>query len=374
MITTILGTLRSFLLPFAYHFRKEGWRVDAMACGVSQNAQCLEAFDHVWEIEWSRNPLDIQNLISAPQTIRKVVELEQYDIVHVHTPVAAFVTRNALRDVKRQQKLQVIYTAHGFHFHPLGNPLKNTIFLSLEKLAGLWTDYLVVINREDELAAKHYQILPLNKIRYMPGIGIDLEHYSANAFSEAEVQQVRQEMGLSNENPLFLAVMELIPRKRPQDILKALAELARSNVHCALAGGGLMSEKMKQLASDLGISNQVHFLGDRRDIPTLMRASLATLLTSQQEGLPRSVMESLSMETPVIGTEIRGTQDLLKDGCGLLVKVGDIKGISEAMAWYLEHPEEAKAMGRLGRERMKEYDLQHIIKLHQELYTEALSQ
>jgi len=117
----------------------------------------------------------------------------------------------------------------------------------------------------------------------------------------------------------------------------------------------------------------VHFLGKRRDIPVLMRASVATLIASAHEGLPNCVMESLCMETPVIGTEIRGTRDLLVDGNGLLVKVGDINGIAEAMAWILDRPEEAQKMGKRGRKDMVNYDAPHIIQLYESLYSEALS-
>ena len=374
IITTIPATLCAFLLPFAERFRAAGWRVDAMACGISDNAECLQAFDRVWDVEWSRNPLNVRNFLVAPRVIREVVKTEQYDIIHVHTPVAAFVARYALKDLKKQRKFQVIYTAHGFHFHPLGKPLKNAVFLNLEQLAGPWTDYLVTINREDESAAKRYEILPPERVRYMPGIGVDLDRYSPDAVSEADVEQVRHEMGLNGENQLFLSAIEFIPRKHPQDVLKAFAKLARPDVHLAFAGDGPMLAQLHQLASDLDVKNQVHFLGNRRDVPTLMRASVATLLASEQEGLPRSVMESLSLEIPAIGTDIRGTRDLLEGGCGLLVKLGDIDGLAQAMAWVLDHPQAAREMAQRGRKSILAYELQNILKQYEALYAEINNQ
>jgi glycosyltransferase involved in cell wall biosynthesis len=79
-------------------------------------------------------------------------------------------------------------------------------------------------------------------------------------------------------------------------------------------------------------------------------------------------MESLALETPVIGTDIRGTQELLTGDCGLLVEVGDIEGLAEAIAWVLEHPEDANIMGKRGRERASQYDLRYILELHEALY------
>ncbi len=127
MISTIPGTLRTFVLPFAHHFRAQGWWVDAMAYGVSTDAKCLQGFDRVWEVEWSRNPLDPRNLVVAPPIIREVIEHGDYDIVHVHTPVAAFVSRYALKNLRKHGRPQLIYTAHGFHFHRGGKLLKNAV-------------------------------------------------------------------------------------------------------------------------------------------------------------------------------------------------------------------------------------------------------
>ncbi|WP_339394235.1 glycosyltransferase family 4 protein [Nostoc sp. UHCC 0870] len=372
MVTTVPDTLSAFLIPFAHHFRAQGWRVDAMTQGVSQNVECIKAFDQVWDVEWSRNPLNPFNLVVAPYIIQQVIQQEKYDLVHVHTPVAAFVTRYALKDLNQQKRPLIIYTAHGFHFYNGGKLLKNAIFLALEKLAGRWTDYLVVINREDEETAKKHRLISPEYIRYMPGIGVDLQYYNPQAVSDAEVAQLRQELKLASDTPLFLSVAEFIPRKHPQDVLKAFALLARPQACLAFAGDGFLMNQTQQLASQLGVENQVRFLGVRRDIPTLMRAATATILASDREGLPRCVMESMSMETPVIGTDIRGTRDLLKEGCGLLVKVGDIEALAQGMAWILDNPEKAQIITKEARERITSYELSYILKEYEALYAEAM--
>ena len=104
-------------MPFAEHFRKQGWDVDGMAQGISKCSICRNSFDRVWDVYWSRNPLDLNNFIKTPQKIQQVVRNEQYDIIHVHTPIAAFITRLALRNLRKQGKPKIVYTAHGFHFY-----------------------------------------------------------------------------------------------------------------------------------------------------------------------------------------------------------------------------------------------------------------
>jgi glycosyltransferase involved in cell wall biosynthesis len=373
MVTTVPSTLRSFLLPFAAHFRSQGWQVDAMACGVSLSPECQQGFDRVWEVKWSRNPLDPRNLLATPQVIRELVSREKYNIIHVHTPVAAFVTRYALKDVRDRLGVSVIYTAHGFHFYTGGNPLKNAVFICLEKWAGNWTDYLVTINHEDKDAALQHGLVAAGHSRYMPGIGVDLKYYNRHAVPESAVTQVRQELGIGENNPLLLSVAEFTPRKHHVDAIAAFAKLARTDVHLALAGSGPLMGKMQQLAAELGVANRIHFLGNRSDIPVLMKAARANILVSAQEGLPRSVLESLALEVPTIGTRIRGTQDLLEGGCGRLVEVGDVDGLAAAMAWVLDRPEEAAKMSKLGYERIADYDLESIVQLHEQLYAEALN-
>jgi glycosyltransferase involved in cell wall biosynthesis len=371
-VATKAGTLGQFLSPISLHFRAQGWRVDGMAQGISTSSRCIESFDRVWEMRWSRNPLDPQNLLVAPRQVRAIVESEGYDLVHVHTPVAAFATRLALRGLRRKGKPKVIYTAHGFHFYPGGPPLQNTLYLGLEKLAGHWTDHLIVMNDEDYHAIQAHDIVPPDRAHYMPGIGIDTRSYSPESVSAAKVLEIRREIGLQPEDSSILMVAEFIPRKLHCDALRAFARLSRPNAHLVFAGEGVLLEEMQALAEELGVRPTTHFLGHRRDIPALMRASVAVLLPSRQEGLSRSVMESLSLEVPVIGTDIRGIKSLVQDGCGLVVQVGDVEGLADAMAWMLDHPREALEMGRRGRERMSAYDLRQILALHESLYESAI--
>lgn len=374
MVSTVACTLRGFLLPFARHFAAHGWHVDAAAQDVTSAPDCATAFHRLWDVEWTRNPLDVRNLGRAPRALRALVERERYDIVHVHTPVAAFVTRYALRDLRRRGDVKVIYTAHGFHFHRGGGALRNLAFRTLERLAGRWTDYLVVINREDEEAARRHRIVPPERVCYMPGIGVDTDLYSPDRVAAADVARFRASLGLSPGAPLFLVVGEFIPRKRHADVLRAFARLARTEAHLALAGEGPLLEALRRLAAELGAAARVHFLGQRRDVPVLVRSSAAVLLVSQQEGLPRSIMEALSLGVPAIGTDIRGTRELLAEESGLLVPVGDTDRLARAMCWVLEHRWEAEDMGRRGRLRMRQqFSQETILRLHEALYGRALA-
>jgi glycosyltransferase involved in cell wall biosynthesis len=372
IVATIADTIRGFMLPFGQHFRSQGWRVDAMASGVSGCLECKNSFDAVWDADWSRNPLDPRNLLLSPRHLRKVVMQGHYELVHVHTPVAAFVTRWALRGFRKQAKTRVLYTAHGFHFYKGAPLLTGFVFRTLEKLAGRWTDFLVVMNKEDGEAALRYRLVPPERIKFMPGIGVDIRSYDRASIQDSEKQRVRDELKLASDGRLFLMVAEFIPRKRHVDALRAMASLDRPNVVMALAGDGPQFERIQALASQLGISNQVRFLGFRNDTKALMSASDALVLPSLQEGLPRSILEAQAMGLPVIGTTIRGIRDLLEDGMGFLVPPKDPRSLARMMARVLDHPDEAQQIGAAAQRNVAKYSIENILTAHDELYAEAL--
>ena len=370
VVTTVPITIRSFLLPFIEHLRNLGWQVDGMAQGISADKDCVEACDRIYDIQWSRNVFDPRNLLAGISRVKEVVAEEDYDLVHVHTPIAAFVTRYALRN---NYKAKVIYTAHGFHFYQGGSAIKNAVFFNLEKLAGKWTDYLVTINREDETAAKKHNFLPTERIYYTRGIGVDIDYYASSKAAPEDSDRVKRELQLSDSDILLLSIAEFTPRKRHQDLLNALAKAANPNIHLALAGDGKIRPAMEELAKQLGIDKQVHFLGYRRDIPILIQAADAVLLVSQQEGLPRSIMEAMCLHTPVIGSNIRGTRDLLKDGCGLLVELGDTNALAKAIIQVVENPEILAIMAEKAQMKIKDYDLKQIIQQYIDIYQLALA-
>ena len=372
MAATLGISVRGGLLPLARHFRSKGWQVDAMARGIGEYEECRTNFDRVWDASWSRNPLHPRNLMVAAGEVRSAVAERQYDLVHVHTPVASFVVRYALRNLVRNRP-KVIYTAHGFHFHPSGAAVSNWLYRTLEKTAGAWTDYLVVINRTDEEACRRHRIVSPERVQYMPGIGIDTRRLSKESVSAAQVEEVRRDIGLAPAAKLFLMVAEFNPGKRHVDALRAFALLDRTDYHLAFAGTGKLLTEMQRLAARLGVDSRVHFLGFRRDVPTLMRASTAVLLPSNREGLPLSIMEAMSLEVPVIATRIRGSSDLLEGDCGCLVPLADPPALASAMQRMADDPTGAQRIGSAARRRVGDFDIENVKMFHERLYARALA-
>lgn len=371
--TSVPTTLVTFLLPFARYFRERGYVVHAASNGVSGCELCREAFDEVFDVPWTRRPRDPVNLVAAPRRLRAIVRAGDYDLVHTHDPIAAFVTRYALRRLRAGGAPRVIYTAHGFHFHGEGGRLSNLVFRTAERFAGRWTDYLVVINRDDEREALRHRIVPPQRLRYMPGIGVDLSYYAEDRVTPAQLRALRDEIGVPHDAPLLVMVGEFNPGKRHRDAVRALAAARRLDVHLVLLGVGPLMDDVRALAVAEGVGERVHLLGFRTDVPAWLAASFATILPSEREGLPRCIMESLCLERPVISTRIRGVRELVDDHTGVLTAVGDTAAMAAAIDALAGDPALRARLGSTGRERMQAFDLQKVLAMHESLYAEALT-
>ncbi|GHS93038.1 glycosyl transferase family 1 [Synergistales bacterium] len=373
IVTTVAATLRAFLLPYARHFRQQGWTVDAMSNGASGCPECVKSFDECYDIPFSRNPLNIQNY-KIPGTgervgakIREVVQAGGYDIVHVHTPVAAFLTRFALR--KEEKRPKIVYTAHGFHFHKAKgvSVYKNVLYAGLERIARDWTDHTIVINQEDYDMGIACKVAYRENISLFPGIGLDFSRYSRENVDVSKVRELHEELGLGKGDELFLMVGEFNLGKRHKDAIQALAGTGRANFHLALAGTGPLELRMKQLAIELGVGSRTHFLGVRDDVSLLMLSSRATVLPSEREGLSRSVMESICLGIPVLGSDTRGIRDIITSPIrGALFPVGNSAALAAAMILAVDDARQERP------EPDEAWRIENLIDLHEKLYKKLL--
>jgi len=373
-VATVASTIRGFLSPYAAHFRSLGWRVDAAAGGDMDPAALRDEFDHVHELPLSRSILDLEGIMRSERAMSSLLEYRP-DIVHVHTPIAGFVTRVAVRREPAERRPAMAYTAHGFHFYEGGNPAKNALYLTAERVAGRWTDRLVVINDEDEAAAERHRIVPKRRLVRMPGIGVDTQWYARSSIDPGGVTRAREERGVPADVPLFVVVAELSSRKRVGDAIAALACLQHKDAQLILAGGGPERARLEGLAGDLGLRDRVQFLGFIPDVRPVVCAATALILPSKHEGLARSVMEALALEVPVITSTARGNRELVGADSGLIFATGDVDGLASAMDWLIDNPERGRAMGQRGRARMvAHYDLQILFRRHEDLYRGLLAE
>lgn len=277
----------------------------------------------IYRLPCSRTPFSRGN-IAAIKKLWQLAETGRYDIIHCHTPVAAFCTRVACMGVRRQGT-KVFYTAHGFHFYA-GAPLKNwLLYYPAEWLCSWWTDVLITINQEDyKRAKKHFHA---KKITYVPGVGIDTGKFRTGI---CDREKKRKELGLKETDIMLLSVGELCERKNHETVIRAIARLKNPNVRYFICGQGKLEAHLKRLASELGLSGQVELMGFRNDISELCQAADLFVFPSLQEGLPVALMEAVACKTPVICSRIRGNIELVTES-NLLFEPQNVEDIKEIL-------------------------------------------
>jgi glycosyltransferase involved in cell wall biosynthesis len=373
MVANNADMLSVFLLPYARHFRSAGWQVDAVAGEGGFTANARASFDRFWYVPWSRRPTAPGNMLSAPSAMRRIIRDGGYDIVHTHTPIPSFATRCVAATINPERRPRVIYTAHGFHFHPAGSVATNALYQSAERLAGRWTDRLIVINDEDRRAAARLRLVPPNRLVYMPGIGLDLEWYRFTPQLFDNGMQTRAQLHLGEGDALFSVIAEMQPGKNHVRVLEALAQTGDRRYHLAFAGEGPTRPALEARADRLGIRNRVHFLGWLSDVRPLIVASAATVLISRREGLSRAVMESLALGVPVIGSPIRGVAELVGADGGRLVAPDDVPAVADAFKGLAPAVHRSPQLPPSVHVRLQRYGIAAFLQQHEALYEEVLA-
>ena len=356
-------TLHHFLLPLMRGMRDAGHEV----VGVCADGDLLEAVRaegfRVETVEIERS----YNLFSHAGSARRLIKLfrdEKFDIVHVHTPVAALVGRYA---AWRAGVPRVVYTAHGFYFHEHMAWPKRSLFVALEWLAGRVTDTLFTQAEEDAETARRLGLCKTGDVLGI-GNGVDPSRFGPDTKVR---RRVRKEIGAAEETVVILMVGRMVAEKGYPELFRAMRDLdTDAPVELWVAGERLPSDHaagvdavLAEIEADPGWARRIRFLGYRGDVPDLMRAVDIFTLPSHREGMPRSIIEAMFSGLPVVATDIRGSREEVIDGVtGVMVPVRDAAALASALGDLADDAAARKRLGEAGRTRaLAEYDEARVI-------------
>jgi glycosyltransferase involved in cell wall biosynthesis len=213
--------------------------------------------------------------------------------------------------------------------------------------------------------------VPRHKIRYIPN-GVDTERFKPNLEDRLKV---RKELGV--EGFVWLAVGRFDPPKDYPNMLQAFARVVHkhSNTILLIAGDGPLRKTMENLARELGIEKRTKFLGIRRDIPQLMNAADAYVMSSSREGMPNVLLEASATGLPIVATDVGGNREIVLDGVtGFLVPPRNPEALARAMLRIMDlSDEERKEMGKRARKHIEfKFNLDRVVDLWEILYYELL--
>lgn len=315
-------------------------------------------------IDLDRSPYSKKNLQAYKQIV-DLIKKEKIDYIHCNTPVGGVLGRLAGEkcNVKR-----IIYEAHGFHFYD-GAPKKNwLIYYPVEKWLANKTDAIITINNEDFKRAKRFKLRNNGQVYYVPGVGIDLSQYD---IPDTVREIKRKELCLEKTDFALISMGDLIKRKNYATAIEVVAKINNPKVHYFICGKGSEEENLRELAKKFGVEKQVHFLGYRKDIKELLKSADVFLLTSNQEGLARSLMEAMASSLPCIVSNIRGNSDLIINNVnGFLCS--DVNEYVTSIERLMQSPKCAKIFAQRSLDNLKNFSIEKVENCIFDIYSKEL--
>ncbi|RDI41653.1 glycosyltransferase family 4 protein [Falsibacillus pallidus] len=364
--TVVKAHIMVFHIPFLKWFKENGYETYVCAKNDYENKEeCVIPYcDIYYDLPFERSPIKKNNFNTYKQ-LKQIIDSNEFDIIHCHTPMGGVLARIAARNTRRDNT-KVFYTAHGFHFYK-GAPITNwLLYYPVERWLARYTDVLITINKEDYSRAQKFKA---KHIEYVPGVGID-----THKFSEILVNKTkkRNEIGIPKDSIIVLSVGELNKNKNHETIIRAIAKLGNPNIYYVICGEGLLKNHLKKLVKELGLEEQVRLFGYRTDIAEISQVSDIFAFPSFREGLSLSLMEAMCSGLPVVCSRIRGNSDLIQDGSGgYLLEPDNIEGFSNAIKKLEQNTSQREVMGEYNNRLILAFDINNVINDMEKIYSEV---
>lgn len=197
----------------------------------------------------------------------------------------------------------------------------------------------------------------------------------------AERTRVRGELGIGEDETVFVAVGNARPEKGFEDLLSAAAamrqECRQPRWRVLVAGkmdDGPYVEALRQQHSEAGLQDSVLFLGFRSDVPALYAAADVFVLSSRSEGLPMVLLEAMTAGLPVVATRVGGVPEAVPQAAGVLVPPAEPDRLAEAMSALASDAHRRSAMGAAAREHaLKQYGVERMAREYLDVFSRVVA-
>jgi len=281
------------------------------------------------------------------------------DVIHTHTAKAGVLGR--LASLLAGRGAVRVHTFHGHLLHGYFNGLITKIVILIEKILAARTSVLIAIGskvRDDLIAAG---IGSKGKYRvFFPGLP------APKLFAKAAAQNV---LGISSQTLFITFVGRLTQIKRPDRLLDVAKECKQRglDVRFLVAGEGELFESSKErsLKEQLNLT----FFGWRSDIDQIFAASDIAILTSDNEGIPLTLIQAAQASLPIVATNVGSISDIvINESTGYLTPTNPAV-MADAIEKLVRDPQLRQMMGEAGKARAGQFfSLDRMLKDHSDLY------
>ena len=296
------------------------------------------------QIDINTNPLNPTNRKAYSQ-LKNIVRKHQIDAIQCSTPIGGALGRLIGRKMKISP---IIYFAHGFLFFH-GAPLINrTIYKWEEVILAHYTDVMITITEEDYKASQKFKLRSNIKPYLVHGAGVKV-----GVTVNIDRNEKRRSLGIPENAFLIVSAGELNKNKNTEVIVKALINVP--DAHYAACGVGPEKDNLEKLAIDMGVSERVHLLGYRTDMPEIMACADVFTMMSFREGMPRALLEAMDLGLPCVGSDTRGIRDLIDHEGGFICSANNPMKFAEAFNYLKSDKYLCESMGLHNKDRVKLY-------------------
>lgn len=213
----------------------------------------------------------------------------------------------------------------------------------------------------------------LHKVAHIPLSRLDLEMGGVDAMAMAAADPISKvTLNVAPDAFIIVWVGRFDPIKGFEEMLSAFAGIRSTRrIQLVLVGDGPYRPTIERLIADQQLTGRVVLLGERTDVPAILKAADLFLFCSRTEGLPTALLEAMAAGLAVVATDIPGCRDLIQHGeTGILVKKGSIRAITEAIEALLDDLPKRQQLGMAAQKWVREYmDISELIIRRIQRYT-----
>jgi glycosyltransferase involved in cell wall biosynthesis len=240
----------------------------------------------------------------------------------------------------------------------------------LRRAAANATDLFVAVSAATADVARTNRECAPEKLRVVIN-GTDLSRFPAPESARATI---REELGIPAEARVLVTIGRLVKEKNHALLLRAVSPLLRHDRRLVIVGDGPLRDELHTLLGTLERREYVHMTGARRDVPALLAAADAYVLSSDSEGLPIGLLEAWAAGRPVVATAVGGIPAAVThEKTGILVPPGDEAALRTALARLFQSDEALREMAERGRAHViATYSSEQMANAYFELYEACL--
>jgi glycosyltransferase involved in cell wall biosynthesis len=293
--------------------------------------------------------------------IGRLVRSFEPDVIHTHLYSLRYMMPTL---VWRRAKSVTIHTLHNLAQHD-GRPIDRVVYRFAFR-----HQRVIPVAIADAVRKSIIDVYGLNAPLIPNGIPV---HEYQKGLEKRELW--RTQHGIQPNDVVFVNLGRLSKQKNQKLILNAFAKVVTRVpfLRCLFVGDGELKAELKRQAAALSLESKVEFLGLRFDVPDILAASDVGLLSSDWEGNPLSVMETMAAGKPMVATAVGGVPELVPLNSGIVVQPGNVEAFAEAMYQMAHAPELRMRMGAAAKEFARgHFSAATMTRRYESLYEDAL--